>query len=310
MAQLDKPFDATNVWIGITPTSWWNDDFLDIDAGIPFEQCVSEMALAGFAGCSVGHKYPTDIPTLKKELGRRNLRISEPWTSLFFTANQMRQSTVDNFKEELHFIKEMGGTDVVVAELGRSVHQRPLSIEPNRPHFTEEQWKELLSGLKEIGEYAAKQGMNLCYHPHIGTGVEKLPEIDRLMENTDPNYVHLLYDTGHLYFAGVDPLNVANKYAKRIKHVHLKNVRQAVLEKVQKQGLSFHDAIIDGIFTVPGDPAGCIDFVPIFNSLAVSGFTGWLIVEAEQDPRVDAKSVTPLDYAKMAREYIRQVTGL
>lgn len=295
------------VWIGITPTSWWNDDFLDIDAGIPFEQCVSEMALAGFAGCSVGHKYPTDVDILRSELARRNLRVSEPWTSLFFTRNEMREKTISDFKDSLNFIREMGGTDIVVAELGHSVHQRPISIEPNRPHFTEEQWDALTSGLNELGQYATCEGMNLCYHHHIGTGVEKLAEVDKLMDRTDPECVHLLFDTGHIYFAGDSPLKLLEKHAARVKHVHLKNVRHPILDKVRADGLSFHDAIMAGIFTVPGDlKEGCIDFVPIFEVLAEIGFEGWLIVEAEQDPR----QTVPLDYAKLARQYIKDVTGL
>ena len=295
------------VWIGITPTSWWNDDFLDIDAGISFEQCVSEMALAGYQGCSVGHKFPTDTDILRKELTRRNLRVSEPWTSLFFTRNEMREKTIADFKKSLDFIREMGGTDIVVAELGNSVHQRPISIEPNRPNFTEKQWADLASGLNELGKYATDNGMNLCYHHHIGTGVEKLSEVDKLMEMSNPEDVHLLYDTGHIYDAGNSSLEWAQKHIKRIKHIHLKNVRQPVYEKALAQGLSFHDAIIEGIFTVPGDlQEGIIDFVPIFDLLAEHDFAGWMIVEAEQDPR----KTIPLVYAKMARQYIRDVTGV
>jgi inosose dehydratase len=128
-------------------------------------------------------------------------------------------------------------------------------------------------------------------------------DVDRLMDSTDPELVHLLLDTGHLAFAGDDPLDAAKTYGSRIKHVHLKDVRAEVVERIREENLSFRDAIEAGVFTVPGD--GAIDFVPIFEAFADSGFEGWIVVEAEQDP---AKA-NPLEYAKMARSYLRELLG-
>lgn len=298
-------FNSEKVWFGVTPTLWWNDDFLDIDAGITFGQCVSEMALAGFQGCSVGHKFPTDIETLKRELDLRGLRVSEPWTSLFFTRHEMHDKTVRDFKQSLEFIKAMNGTDIVVAELGQSVHQRPVAIVPNRPIFNDAEWQALSDGLNELGQIAYDEGMRLCYHHHMGTGVMTRSDVDRLAESTNPELVHFLFDTGHILFAGDDPLSLAETYADRIKHVHLKNIRKPIMEFALRENLSFKESIEAGIFTVPGDPEGCIDFKAIFEVLAQSGFEGWLIVEAEQDP---AKA-NPLKYATMARNYLREVTG-
>lgn len=301
-----KRLDRDKVSIGITPTSWWNDDFLDIDIGIPFEQCVSEMALAGFEGCSVGHKFPTDRDVLKAELDLRGLRVSEPWTSTYFTIEAMHDTTVANFHQSLDFIKAMGGTDIVVAELGRSVHQQPVALFANRPYFTDAQWDALASGLNEIGKIAADAGMRLCYHHHMGTGVMTRPDVDRLAAATDPELVHFLFDTGHITFAGGDALCFARDYIHRIKHVHLKNIRKPVMEKVIAENLSFRDGIELGVFTVPGDPEGFVDFDSIFEVFAENDFSGWLIVEAEQNPAV----AKPLKYAKMAREYLRHATGL
>src|SRR3954452_23491035 len=127
--------DREKVRLGVPPTLWWNDDFRNIDIGITFGQCVSEMALAGFQGCSVGHKYPTDVAELKAALDLRGLRVSEPWSSTYFTMAEMRQQTVDRFVQQMNFIKAVGGTDVVVAELGSAVHQQPIAVLPNKPHF-------------------------------------------------------------------------------------------------------------------------------------------------------------------------------
>jgi inosose dehydratase len=295
--------DPETVWLGVTPTLWVNDDFPLIDIGIPFGQIVSEMALAGYQGCSVGHKYPTDVNVLRAALELRNLRVSEPWTSTYFTIADMEKTTLQRFRESLDFIKAMGGSDIVVAEFGQAVNPLPVAVFPDHPIFDDRQWDALIRGLEHLGEIANSEGMRLCYHHHMGTGVMTRADVDRLMTSTDPNLVHLLLDTGHIAFAGDDPLALAQDYGDRIKHVHLKSVRPDVIAKVRAENLSFQDGIEAGVFTVPGD--GAIDFVPILEALADHGFEGWLMVEAEQDP---AKA-NPLEHALMARKYLRSVLG-
>jgi inosose dehydratase len=173
-----------------------------------------------------------------------------------------------------------------------------------KPTFTEEEWKKLAEGLNELGKLAADKDMIVAYHHHMGTGVQTLEEIDRLMEMTDPNLVYLLFDTGHLTFSNIDPISVLNKYIKRIKHVHLKDIRKEVLDKVYAEHYSFLKAVKNGVFTIPGD--GMLDFEPIFKILEDNGYKGWFVVEAEQDP---AKA-NPLEYAIKARRFIAEKTGL
>jgi inosose dehydratase len=291
------------VRLGVTPTLWWNDDFPLIDIGIPFGQCVSEMALAGFQGCSIGHKYPKDPAELKAALDLRGLRVSEPWTSTYFTINGMEQQTVENFEATIAFVKAAGGTELVVAELGGSSHVLPVALFANRPVFDDRQWGQLADGLNRLGKIAADHEMRLSYHHHMGTGVMTRAEVDRLMASTDPGLVHLLLDTGHLAFAGDDPIAAAQAYAGRIGHVHLKDIRPEVVRRVREEGLSFQQGIEDGVFTVPGD--GALDFVPVLDALGGADYQGWLVVEAEQDP---AKA-NPLEYALKARAYLREVLG-
>ena len=304
MKDLHGMFDPDHVFVGITPTGWTNDDFPLLGNDISFGQIVSEMALAGYQGCSVGHKFPKDEAVLKAELDRRGLRVSEPWHSTFFTVNNMRERSIEAFHDTMGFIKRMGGTTVVVAELGQAVHQQAVPPIANKPHFTDEQWGAMTSGLNELGRIATDAGMTLCYHHHMGTGVMTRAETDRLMAETDPDLVHLLLDTGHLYWAGDDPLAMAQAYAGRIRHVHLKDIRQDVMERCNAANLSFLESVMEGVFTVPGD--GAIDFAPIFRTLADAGYRGWLMVEAEQD----AAKANPLDYARMARAYIRDTAGI
>jgi inosose dehydratase len=297
-------FADRRIWLGITPTGWTNDDLPALGDEIPFEQCVSEIALAGFEGCSVGHKFPSDPAELRAALELRGLQVSEPWHSTYFTVAAMEQQTLEGFKRQMAFIGEMGGTDIGLAELGHAVHQQPIALKANKPIFTDEQWKLLVEGLNRLGSLATGDGMRLCYHHHMGTGVQTREEVDRLMAETDPDHVHLLLDTGHLYWAGDDPLALARDHAERIKHVHLKDIRRQVMEECDERAMPFLDAVRTGVFTVPGD--GDIDFAPILAALDEAGFEGWLVVEAEQDP---AKA-HPLTYAKKARAYLREITGL
>ena len=291
------------VRLGVTPTLWWNDDFPSIDIGIPFGQCVSEMALAGYQGCSIGHKYPTDPAEMKSALDLRGLGVSEPWVSTYFTINAMEQQTVDAFEERIAFIKAVGGTEMVVAEFGRSSHLLSVCLFANRPIFDDRQWDQLAAGLNRLGKLAAGAGIRLSYHHHMGTGVQTRADVDRLMAATDPDLVHLLLDTGHMAFAGDDPIAAARDYAHRIGHFHLKDIRPEIVSRVREEGLSFQQGIEEGVFTVPGD--GAIDFVPVLEALGAAGYEGWLVVEAEQDP---AKA-NPLEYALKGRGYLREVLG-
>lgn len=299
-------FQPGQVQFGVTPTLWSNDDFIDMDIGIPFAQIVSEMALAGYAGCSRGHTYPTDPAVLKEELALRGLVISEPWVSTYFTISEMYQQTLQSFDREIEFLRRMGSGDLVLAELGGASHQQPIALVPNAPRFTPDQWKRLGDGLNTLGKKAEEAHIKMCYHHHMGTGVMTMEDVAKLAEVTDPALVAICLDTGHLHFACGDNLEFIRRYSARIKHVHLKNIRQPVMDRALAQNLSFENAIKQGVFTVPGDPEGCIDFKAILEALAGFGYSGWLVVEAEQDP---AKA-HPLKYAKMGREYLREVTGL
>ena len=293
-----------NISVGITPTGWTNDDYPTLGDHISFGQCVSEMAMAGFEGCSIGHKFPKDLDVLKLELDRRGLRVSEPWASTYFTMNNMRERTIEDFKQTMAKIKYMGAKVMVVAELGHAVHQQPVPPIANKPTFSNEQWASMTSGLDQLGRIANENDMTLCYHHHMGTGVMFRPEVDRLMNETDPEAVNLLLDTGHLYWAGDDPLDMTKAYADRIKHVHLKDIRHDRMVQCNETDCTFIEGVIDGVFTVPGD--GAIDFKPIFQILADSDYKGWLMVEAEQD----AEKANPLEYAIKARDYIRSVAGV
>ena len=298
-------FNKDKVKLGIAPIAWTNDDLPDLGKENTFEQCVSEMALAGFTGSEVGNKYPKDPEVLKKALNLRGMEICNQWFSSFLITKPFEEVEKD-FREQLTFLKAMGAKVIGASEQSYSVQgMQDTPVFGHKYVMNDEEWERLCTGLNKLGKIAKEEyGIALTFHHHMGTVVQDEDEVDRMMENTDPEYLSLLFDTGHFAYCGVDPLKMVKKYVNRIKHVHLKDIRPEIVEKVKNEELSFLEGVRLGAFTIPGD--GCIDFEPIFKVLEENNYEGYMLVEAEQDP---AKA-NPLEYAINARKFIAEKTGL
>ena len=298
-------FDKNKVKLGIAPIAWTNDDMPDLGKENTFEQCVSEMALAGFTGSEVGNKYPKDPEVLKKALELRGVEICNQWFSSFLITKPFEEVEKE-FRAQLAFLKAMGAKVIGASEQSYSVQgQMDTPVFGHKYEMNDEEWDTFCTGMNKLGKIAKEEyGIALTFHHHMGTVVQSLAEVDRMMENTDPEYVSLLFDTGHFTYCGEDPLEVAKKYVHRIKHVHLKDIRPEVVEQVKKENMSFLAGVRAGAFTIPGD--GCINYDPIFKVLEDAGYEGYMVVEAEQDP---AKA-NPLEYAIRARKFIAEKTGL
>ncbi len=296
--------DPEKVKLGIAPIAWTNDDMPDLGAENTFEQTISEMALAGYSGCEIGTKYPKEKEILKQKLDLRGLQVCNAWFSSFLVSKPLEENLNEFIKhrDKLHFL---GARIIGASEQGNSIQGKiNLPVLENKPEYSAGEWQKVAHGFNEMGKLAQEKGMTLTIHHHMGTGVQTAAEIDRLMEMTDPSLVFLLFDTGHLKFSGEDPLAVLKKYATRVRHVHLKDLRREVYEEVKSKKMSFLDAVRAGVFTVPGD--GMIDFKPVFDTLKETGYEGWMVVEAEQDPA----RANPFEYALKARKYIRELTGI
>ncbi|QUM67198.1 myo-inosose-2 dehydratase [Staphylococcus delphini] len=280
------------------PIAWTNDDLPELGEENSFEQCISEMALAGYEGTEIGNKYPKDAEVLKSYLKPRNLSVASAWLSLYLTTKPYEE-TEKSFIDHMNFLKALGAKVIVVSEQGKSIQgDINCPLFKFKPTFNDEEWKKLIDGLHRLGSIARDNGMKIVYHHHMGTGVQTTEEIKRLMDATDPKLVSLLYDTGHLHFSGEDIVDIFNLYTDRIHHIHFKDIRSTIVERVKKEKLSFLEAVKQGAFTVPGD--GDIDFKPILEMIQESDYAGWIVVEAEQDPAV----ANPFLYAKKAKDYI------
>ncbi|SDD53409.1 myo-inosose-2 dehydratase [Auraticoccus monumenti] len=300
-------FPPGSVRVAAVPNAWVNDDLPELGRGTSFEQIISEMALAGYEGTELGSTYPSDAATLNAALAVRGLSPSGGWVSTWFASRGgAYEQTLEAFRAQIPFFTAIGLQDVYVAEVTGAVHQQPVPALANRPVLDDAQWDAMVRGLGEMGRIATEHGLRINYHHHTGTGVQSSEDIDRLMADTTPGETFLLLDTAHLLVGGGDPMEVLTKHEGRIGHVHLKNLRQPVLDRMHEQSLSFWDALRQGIFTVPGDDEGCIDFAPLLRKLADDGWSGWLVVEAEQDPA----TAHPLEVFRAARRHIADLAGL
>jgi inosose dehydratase len=298
-------FTGKNVKLGIAPIAWTNDDLPELGGENTFQQCVSEMALAGFTGSEVGNKYPKDPAVLKPMLELRGIEICNAWFSTFLISKPYEE-TLREFDKHVAFLAAMGAKVVGVSE--QSYSTQGIQDQPvfeGKYEMNDEEWDMLCDGLNKLGKYSLETyGVALTFHHHMGTVVQSAAETDRLMEGTDPRFVSLLFDSGHFAYCGENPTELVTRHAKRIKHVHLKDIRPDEVARVRRERMSFLEGVRQGAFTIPGD--GCVEFDPIFKVLAESGYEGYMVVEAEQDP---AKA-NPLEYAIRARKFIREHTGL
>ena len=270
------------IFYGTNPIAWSNDDDQTLGAHITLEQCLDDCARIGFDGIEKGHKFPTTVEGLIGVLDPRGLRFVSGWHSTNLLVNDLETEKAA-MQPFLDVLKGMGSQVIIVCETSNAIHGADDVAVNDRPHLADKDWKAFGQGIEALAEFAAGQGIVLVYHHHMGTVVESEWEIDRLMAETGP-YTHLLLDTGHCTFGGGDPVRLAKKHMARVRHIHAKNIRPNVMRDVREQGLSFLEGVRRGVFTVPGDAEGLVDFAGVLEVAAAQGYSGWLVIEAEQDP--------------------------
>ena len=268
------------VKLGTNPIAWSNDDLQSLGGETPLETCLREARAAGFDGIEMGHKFPRDADTLGPLLQRHELSLVSGWYSSHLLERDAA-AEIEALGPHLSLLKAMGCRQLIFAETSNAIHGRqdvPLSRSPS---VSASEMEAFGARVTEVAEHVRGQGLQLAYHHHAGTIVETEAETDAFMAATG-DAVGLLLDTGHAVLVDADPVALARRYAPRITHVHCKDIREDVMHQVQAQDMSFLDAVVAGIFTVPGD--GCIDFAAVLAALGEPKYQGWLVVEAEQDP--------------------------
>jgi inosose dehydratase/3D-(3,5/4)-trihydroxycyclohexane-1,2-dione acylhydrolase (decyclizing) len=278
--------------IGANPIGWSNDDLAELGGHITLTQCLSDAQAAGYEGMELGHKFPRQPVTLKSVLVPHRLDLVSGWYSTLLLERDA-ESEYREAQGHIRLLQAMHCEVFIAAECTRTVHGNRLKPLSERPVMSKAEWDRFSTELNRFAGMIAGEGLWLVYHHHMGTVVQTEEEINRLMTMTGPT-VHLLLDTGHALWGGANPAALAKRHRSRIGHVHAKDVRKPVMQDVTKRDLSFLDGVIAGVYTVPGD--GCVDFAAVFKEL--KGYTGWIVVEAEQDP----EKAPPAHYMKLGRD--------
>ncbi len=289
------------VKIGISLIAWQNDDLPDLTREYTTEGAMQDSARIGYSGVERGRRMPADTEGLRAYLDRHGVSLCGGWCSGNLMVNDLATEK-DAIRGQVEQFAALDAPCIVYAECSNTIQgdiARPVS---QRPKLSRDAVTAYAEKLSELAKWARDQGVVLSYHHHMGAMVQDAEDIDWLMEASDPALT-LLYDTGHLHFAGADPLAVLDKWAHRVHHVHFKDVRQPVLDWVHSEDRSFLDGVAAGVYSVPGDPEGCIDFQAITDRLKAMDYDGWIVVEAEQDP---AKA-PPFDYSKLGFDHITRI---
>lgn len=286
--------------IGANPIGWSNDDLQEIGGDTPLETCLAEAREAGFVGMELGHKFPREASALKAALAPFGMACISGWYSSELLLRSPEEE-LRHLRPHLDLLKAMGSTVLVFAETSNAIHgdrSKPLSA---RPILGVGEWAEFGRRITAVADQTLKEGVRLVYHHHMGTIVQSKADIDAFMAATGPS-VHLLLDTGHATWGGADPADLARRYRDRISHFHAKDVRPDIKAKSEAEDWSFLDSILGmgdelGVYTVPGD--GMVDYAGVFRELP--GYSGWVVVEAEQDP----KKAPALPYAKKGVAHLK-----
>ncbi len=284
---------------GTNPIAWSNDDDRTLGAHIPLEQCLSEAAGIGFDGIEMGHKMPTGPTALKAALEPHDLALISGWHSLSLLVNDVARE-IAQIQPHLDLLKAMGCQVCIVCETSNAIYGDDGIPLRRRPCLPPGRWGDFGRRVEALAEHCARQGIDLVYHHHMGTIVQSRADIDALMAATGPA-TSLLLDTGHAYFAGIDPGALARDHMVRVRHLHAKNVRPDVMTRAETENMSFLQAVRAGVFTVPGDTDGIVDLDPVLEVAAGHGYSGWLVIEAEQDPDVRNPGV----YQRMGLEAVK-----
>ena len=283
--------------LGISPIAWWNDDDVNLSDDVSLEEALRQASVAGFIGMETGQRFPMNMQELGPILDKYNIQVCGGWFSGELLTGDIEQEK-ERIEQQLQFFKAADAPCIVYGEVSGSVQSKRDKALSQKPVIDEAEMAFYGRKVSDFAEYCKKQGMPLSYHHHMGAVVENETELDLLMKHSS---IPLLFDAGHMAFAGGDNMRVIDNHHKRITHVHTKDVRKCVMQTIDKTKQSFLDAVVKGVFTVPGD--GDIDFTALVRQLAGYDYEGWFVVEAEQDP----KQNPPLEMACLGHRTLQEI---
>lgn len=284
--------------LGIAPIAWWNDDLAELSDDVSLEECLSQASQAGFTGMETGRRFPMDASQLCPILDKYGISVCGGWFSGLLLDGDIEREK-DRIAQQMALFKAVNAPCIVYGETAGTIQGDRSAPLATKRRLSEDEIRVYGRKMTAFAEWCAGQGMPIAYHHHMAAAIETEDELDLLMRHSGAA-LPLLFDAGHMAFAGGDVLRVIDKHHARISHVHTKDIRRQVIDRLDRTRDSFLDAVVKGAFTVPGD--GSLDFVAIVGRLARYGYEGWFVVEAEQDPKANP----PLEMARVGhRELLR-----
>lgn len=267
---------------GVSPIAWCNDDMPELGADITLDMLLTDVKAIGFDGVELGNKFPRDPAALKPIMARHGLAIVGGWYSSNLLVRDA-EAEIEALASHLALLEAMGSSVFILAETSNAVHGDRGSRLDTHPLLAPEDWQAFGERLNAVARYVGDRGLRFAYHHHLGTVVETRDELERFFDATG-DHVGLVLDTGHALYGGIEPLDIVRTRPERVAHVHCKDVRAGRYRGFRADGTSFLDGVVGGMFTVPGD--GDYDYAPFLRALADIDYSGWIVVEAEQDPAV------------------------
>jgi inosose dehydratase len=282
---------------GVSPIAWTNDDMPELGGDTTVETILADAGAIGFAGVELGGKFPRDPAVLKSMLAAHRLDLIGGWWSTNLLIHSAKDE-IAALQFHLALLKAMGSTVFIAAECSNAIHgDRGRSLS-RAPRLRAADWPRFGVQLNVLADYIESQGLKFAYHFHLGTVVERQEDLDQFVAHT-LDHVGFVVDTGHAALAGIDAADLVRRHPGRVAHVHTKDVRRAVFARVQAERLSFPDGVLAGMFTAPGD--GDLDFAAVMRALAEIGYSGWIVIEAEQDPKL----ADPRVYSRLGLETLK-----
>lgn len=287
---------------GVSPIAWCNDDMTELGADTTLDMLLTDVKEIGFDGVELGNKFPRDAATLKPIMASYGLEIVSGW----YSANLLKHDAdteIAALQSHLLLLEAMGSEVFILAETSNATHcDRADGRLDSHPTLSDENWALLGRRLSTVADYICDQGMRFAYHHHLGTVVETADELQRFFDETNDN-VGLVLDTGHAVYGGIDPIRVIHERPERVAHVHCKDVRQAKYNSFRADGVSFLNGVVGGMFTTPGD--GDYDYAPFMRALQDMDYSGWIVIEAEQDPAV----ANPRTYSQEGLDHLKRLAA-
>lgn len=290
---------------GVSPIAWANDDMPELGGDTTLDALLTDVKAIGFDGVELGNKFPRDAATLTPIMAGYGLDIVGGWYSSSLLTRDA-DAEIAAIADHLALLEAMGTSVFILAETSNAVHGDRTSRLDTHPQLDDTQWERFGRGLDAVAAHVNARGLRFAYHHHLGTAVETDAELRRFFAVTG-EHVGLVLDTGHATYGGIDPVRIVREHPERISHVHCKDVRTARHRDFFANGTSFLDGVVGGMFTTPGD--GDYDYTPFLAALADIDYSGWIVIEAEQDPAV----ADPRTYQQLGLDTLKRIareTGL